>query len=267
MLISLGMTILDTIVQLRRQDVADLKIARPLARGDCLGLPPTRDFQAALIGARPQPALIAEVKKASPSKGLLKADFDPVAIARTYATLPAAAISVLTETRHFQGGLDHLAAIRRAVDLPLIRKDFILDPYQLYEARLAGADAVLLMASVLDDTALSALYQEAQAIGLAALVEVHTRAEAERMSALGVAILGINSRDLHDFSVDLARAERLAAWIQAQVSPPAVLVAESGIHRASDVQRVQAAGFDAILVGESLMVAPDPVAAFHELYP
>lgn len=263
----MAMTILDQIVQYRRSDVAAQKAERPLGRPDCQNLPPTRGFLNRLLQARPQPALIAEVKKASPSKGLLKPDFDPVATARRYAAFPAAAISVLTEARHFQGNLAHLTAIRQAVDLPLLRKDFIVDAYQLYEARLAGADAVLLMASILDDPSLKALHQEAESLGLDCLVEVHTQQEAERMLALDVPLLGVNSRDLHDFTVDLARAERLAAWIKRQPQCPRVLVAESGIHQATDVKRMHQAGYGAILVGESFMVAPDPAAHFHSLYP
>jgi len=253
--------ILDDIVSARRADVAHAKRATPLAAlegSDSYGLP-RRGFAASLRARRP--AIIAEVKKASPSKGVIRADFDPVAIARAYAEAGAAASSVLTEGRFFQGHAAHLRAIRAAVDLPLLRKDFLFDPYQLVEARAWGADAALLIVAMLDDVQLAELHAAGVALGLDVLVEAHTRDEVMRALAAGASLIGINNRDLKTFVTSLATAERLRPLIPAD----GLAVAESGIETASDVARLRAAGYDAFLVGESLMRAPDPGAALRAL--
>jgi indole-3-glycerol phosphate synthase len=255
--------ILDDIVKARRGDVAYAKRATPLA--DLQASPryaaPRRGFAAALCARRP--AVIAEVKKASPSKGVMRADFDPVAIARAYAGGGAAAISVLTEERFFQGSARHLEAIRSAVEIPLLRKDFVFDPYQLAEARAWGADAALLIVAMLDDVQLRELHAAATELGLDVLVEAHTQDEVARAVGAGARIIGVNNRDLKTFVTTLATAERLRSLI-----PEGTLtVAESGIETAADVARLQAAGYDAFLVGESLMRAADPGAALQALLP
>jgi len=253
--------ILDDIVNARRDDVARAKRATPLAvlERQPRYAEPRRGFAAALRARRP--AVIAEVKKASPSKGVIRADFDPLAIARAYAGAGAAAISVLTEERFFQGRPEYLEAIRGAVDLPLLRKDFVFDPYQLAEARAWGADAVLLIVAMLDGAQLDELHAAATRLGLDVLVEAHTDAEVERAVAAGATLIGVNNRDLKTFVTTLATAERLRPLIPAAT----LTVAESGIETAADIARLQAAGYDAFLVGESLMRAADPGAALRAL--
>jgi indole-3-glycerol phosphate synthase len=205
--------------------------------------------------------LIAEVKKASPSQGVIRADFDPVAIARTYESAGAACLSVLTDETYFQGRLDYLRQIRAATRIPLLRKDFILDSYQLVESRVAGADAVLLIAECLDDCNLRKLHNEAIELGLAPLVEFYEPQNLPRVLAAGAQLIGINNRDLRTFAVDLAHTIRL----RPQVPDDCLLVAESGIHTRADVLRLQSAGIDAMLVGESLMRQPDIHAAVNQL--
>jgi indole-3-glycerol phosphate synthase len=253
--------ILDDILTARRADVARAKRDVPLAALEALERfrAPRRGFTAALRGRRP--AVIAEIKRASPSKGLIRPAFDAVAIARAYAAAGAAAISVLTEERYFQGSPRHLEAVRAAVHLPLLRKDFIIDPYQLVEARAWGADAALLIVAALDDAALADLHAAGRALGLDVLVEAHTADEIARAVRAGATLLGVNNRDLHTFVTTLETAERLRPLIPAG----AVAVAESGIESAADVARMGAAGYDAVLVGETLMRAPDPGAALRAL--
>jgi indole-3-glycerol phosphate synthase len=253
--------ILDDIVTARREDVARAKRAVPLAALHAAPLwsAARRGFTAAL--GRRRPAVIAEVKKASPSRGIIRADFDPVAIARRYAACGAAAISVLTEERFFQGRPADLEAIRAAVEVPLLRKDFLFDPYQVAEARAWGADAVLLIVAMLDDAGLGELLGAARETGLDVLVEAHTAAEVDRAVAAGATLIGVNNRDLHTFVTTLETAERLRPRIPAGVGT----VAESGIETAAHVARMVAAGYDAVLVGESLMRAPDPGAALEAL--
>jgi indole-3-glycerol phosphate synthase len=253
--------ILDDIVDARRGDVARAKRATPLAALEASEryAAPRRGFAAALRAC--SPAVIAEVKKASPSKGVIRADFDPVAIARSYVSAGAAAISVLTEERFFHGSPQHLQAIRAAVEVPLLRKDFVFDPYQLVEARAWGADAALLIAAILDDAQLAELHAAALDLGLDVLVEAHTPGETARAVAAGARVIGINNRNLKTFVTSLATAERLRPLIPAT----AVAVAESGIETAADIARLRAAGYDAFLVGESLMRARDPGAALRAL--
>jgi indole-3-glycerol phosphate synthase len=260
------MNILDTIVEQKKREVALLPpirvTAADLQQAVAL-LPARRDFFAALQSpARGAPALIAEVKKASPSAGIICPDFDPVRIAREYEAAGAACVSVLTDEKFFQGSLLHLAMIRSAVNLPLLRKDFIIDERQIWEAVTHGADAVLLIVRILDDTALKHLHRLATGAGLAALVEVHDDAELERALAIGARLIGVNNRDLDTFKVDLGTTERLAAIISRHPdAKDKLLVAESGIHTRADVARAQRAGAGAMLVGEGLLKNPAGIAA------
>lgn len=230
-------------------------------------LPPPRDFVAALRASCRKPAVIAEVKKASPSKGVIREDFDPVAIARGYAAGGASCLSVLTDKTFFQGGFDVLVAVREAVDLPLLCKEFILSPYQLYQARAAGADAALLIAAILEDADLGYLLKVARSLGLAALVEVHDAQEMERVLRLeGVPMIGINNRDLSTFHTDLATTERLTADYGQRIrASKTLLVSESGLANRDDLDRVLCAGADAVLVGEALMRQADVSAALEVL--
>jgi indole-3-glycerol phosphate synthase len=230
-------------------------------------LPPTRDFLAALKAACRKPAVIAEVKKASPSKGVIREDFDPVAIAKGYAAGGASCLSVLTDKQFFQGGFEVLVQVRQVVDLPLLCKDFILSPYQLYQARAAGADAALLIAAILTDADMAYLLKVARALGLTVLVEVHDAEELERVLALeGVQLIGINNRNLANFETDLATTEQLTERYGDQLrSKGCLLVSESGLFSRDDLDRVQSAGADAVLVGESLMRQPDVTAALETL--
>jgi indole-3-glycerol phosphate synthase len=220
---------------------------------------PVRGFARSLSGTRRR--IIAEVKKASPSKGLIRADFDPVAIAKVYATGGASAISVLTEERFFQGSLLYLEEIRNAVAIPLLRKDFILDPYQLVEARAYGADAVLFIAAMLDAGLLRELREQATELSLDALVEVHTEKELETAVAAGAQLVGINNRDLKTFEVSLSTTEHIAPLVPANT--PAVC--ESGIDSVEQIRRVELLGIHIFLIGESLMRAPEPGRKLTEL--
>ena len=212
---------------------------------------PPRDFAAAL--QRDTVALIAEVKKASPSKGLLIKDFNPVRLARIYQENGALAVSVLTDEQFFQGSLDDLRAVRAAVRLPVLRKDFIIDPYQVYEARAAGADAALLIVMALEAAQLQELHSLITELGMSALVEVHNESELERALAVGATLIGVNNRDLRTFHEDLSITERVAALVPQDV----ILVAESAIRSVEDVQRMGACGARAVLVGEGLVKAKD----------
>ena len=216
-----------------------------------------------MIGAlrRDHVALIAEVKRASPSKGLLCEDFAPVMIAATYQQNGAAAISILTDEDFFLGSLCYLQAVRKAVDCPILRKDFVIDPYQVYEGRAAGADAILLIVAALSDAQLFDLRALTIDLGMSALVEVHNEEEMERALALDAKLIGINNRDLKTFDVDLGTTARLAGMVDDDVA----LVAESGIRHAEDVRTMGAYGAHAILVGESLVTAPDMVSLTREL--
>lgn len=253
--------ILDDIVRLKRADLAAAQACVPVAelRQRPLFQAPRRDFAGALRSRRR--AIIAEVKKASPSKGVIRADFDPVAIAMAYERGGATAVSVLTEERHFAGHLDHLAAVRAQVDLPLLRKDFIFDAYQLYEARAYGADAALLIVAMLADAELRELQWLCEELNLAALVEVHDRDELGRAVESGARLIGINNRNLRTFEVTLATTEALVPLL-----PKAVLaVGESGIDTVADIERLERCGVHAFLVGETLMRAADPGSKLAEL--
>lgn len=256
-------TILDRIVADKRTELAAARRRVPEARVRALATAGSgvRPFAKAL--RRDSIALIAEVKKASPSRGVLRDDFDAVALARAYANANAAAISVLTDKRHFQGSLSHLESVRALPGAPpLLRKDFLFDPYQVYEARARGADAVLLIAAILEPDLLADLIRLAADLGMDALVEVHEQGELERALRAGATFVGVNNRDLRTFDVDLATTERL----RPSIPPSVTLVAESGISTRADVERLQALGVHAVLIGEALVTAPDPAAKIRELF-
>ncbi|MCP5522198.1 MAG: indole-3-glycerol phosphate synthase TrpC [Verrucomicrobiales bacterium] len=262
--------ILDTIVAQKRREITalpDAEVSAARLRDVLARRGGVRDFLAALRQPRAgDVALIAEVKKASPSAGVIRPDFDPVAIARTYADAGASCLSVLTDEQFFQGSLDYLRAIREVVDLPLLRKDFVIDSRQVLEAAEAGADAILLIVAILDDELLRRLLELVVEAGLTALVEVHDEAELERAVAAGAQLVGVNNRNLKTFTVDLATTEQLAARLAGALSAgEKLLVAESGIHSRGDVERLKACGAGAILVGESLMRQPDPGLKAREL--
>jgi len=244
-------SVLDAIVARKVADLEDELTREPLeaVRRAAELASPARDFAAAL---RTRPVgIVAEIKRRSPSRGVLAESVDPPELARRYQAAGADAISVLTERHQFNGSLDDLIAVRAAVEIPLLRKDFLFAPYQLYQARAAGADAALLIVAMLDDAALRDLIALAGQIGLAALVEVHAEPEVERALAAGARLVGINNRDLHSFAVDLAVTERLRPLVPAEVT----VVGESGVQGAAEVARLRAAGVQAILVGEALMRA------------
>jgi indole-3-glycerol phosphate synthase len=281
-------SILDEILAHKRAvEVPERKRAAPLAgvRREAEAAPRPLNFAAALRRPDGRVALIAEVKRASPSKGdLVKGAFDPAALARLYEASGASAISVLTDARYFKGSLEHLAQVRQAVRLPLLRKDFVVDPYQLYEARAAGADAALLIVAALDPAELADLHALAVELGLAPLVEVHDEAEAGRALAVGARVVGVNNRDLRTFVTDLGATEKCARslgigdWgleigdrgtgavsnlqspacnLQSPVPNPPLLVSESGLFTPGDVAAVARAGASAVLVGESIITSGD----------
>ncbi|MBK9139021.1 MAG: indole-3-glycerol phosphate synthase TrpC [Verrucomicrobia bacterium] len=261
--------ILATIVAEKEREVAALPPAVVTAESlrAALDQRGRRDFFAALRAPRAGSiALIAEVKKASPSAGIIRPDFDPVRIARDYEAAGASCLSVLTDQKFFQGSLLFLREVRAAVSLPLLRKDFIIDERQIAEAVEWGADAILLIAAILDDTRLSRFHSLATGAGLTALVEVHDEAELDRALAIGASLIGVNNRNLKTFSVDLATTERLAARLRGRhEGRDLLLVAESGIHTRADAERLQRCGAAAILVGESLMREADLRTKAREL--
>ena len=269
-IIILAVNILDKIVVEKKTEVAKLP-ARIIAAGDLrdalLEHGERRDFSGALLdGANHAPgapavALIAEVKRASPSAGIICKDFDPVRIAKEYEAAGANCLSVLTDEKFFQGSLDYLRQIRAAVKLPLLRKDFIIDERQILEAIEWGADAILLIVSILSDAQLQKFHSLAAEAGLAALVEVHDTEELERALKIGAGLIGVNNRDLKTFTVDLGTTEKLAG----KLSNEKILVAESGIHSRADVERLEKCGARAILVGESLLRGGDIRGKIREL--
>lgn len=255
-------SILEEIVSAKRREVAAAQRRMPLEEleAQVAGAPPVRDFRAALAG----PGciqLIAEVKKASPSAGLIRADFDPVEIARIYQEHGAACVSVLTDTPYFQGHLSYLARVRASVAVPLLRKDFLIDEYQVVEARMAGADAVLLIAEILDDASMFRLHDRARALGMSVLIEFHEVTNLARVLAVGTGLVGINNRDLRSFSTDLQHTLRL----RDRIPPDVLVVSESGIRTRHDVIQLQAAGVSAVLVGETMMRKQDIGQAVDEL--
>ncbi|MHB1124821.1 MAG: indole-3-glycerol phosphate synthase TrpC [Ramlibacter sp.] len=258
--------ILNQIVEVKRQEVAAAKKRVPLEamRDDALSRVLTRDFEGALRSkiAAGRSAVIAEIKKASPSKGLLRADFIPADIAQSYAQAGAACLSVLTDRQFFQGQNDYLKQARASCDLPVLRKDFMVDPYQVYESRVVGADCILLIAACLQDEQMAELEAIARSLDMAALVEVHDGAELERALKLRTPLLGINNRDLRTFEVKLETTLSLME----RVPPGKLLVTESGILGPADVKRMRDAGVHAFLVGEAFMRAEDPGAALTELF-
>lgn len=232
---------------------------------DC---PPPLDFLGALRQGKTKPALIAEVKKASPSKGVIREDFDPVAIALSYQQGGASCLSVLTDEKYFQGSFQNLAQVRAAVDLPLLCKEFILYPYQIYLARTYGADAVLLIAAILNNQDLQYFVKITQVLGMTTLIEVHTLEELDRVLALdGVSLIGINNRNLGDFSVSLETTRELVNARESQIRDRHLLiVSESGLHTPEDLQFVAQAGAGAVLMGESLVKQADPAQAIATLF-
>ncbi|HEV3145513.1 MAG TPA: indole-3-glycerol phosphate synthase TrpC [Gemmataceae bacterium] len=253
--------ILDTIVASKRHEMAAARQRLPEAELErkLASAGPVRDFEAEL--RRPGMQIIAEVKKASPSAGVIRADFDPVAIARIYEQHGAACISVLTDAPYFQGSLDHLTKVRGATTVPLLRKDFVLDRYQLLEARLAGADSVLLIAEILPGERLRQLHQEALALGLQTLVELHDAEQLPRVIDTGGTLIGINNRNLRQFTTRLEHTLELSALVPKHCC----LVSESGIRSHADLLRLETAGVKAVLVGESLLRAEDIGAKLDEL--
>jgi indole-3-glycerol phosphate synthase len=257
------MSVLLEIVGNTRNEVARRRVAVPRAGLErlCRQAPPARDFEGALRGWPGTVRLIAEVKKASPSRGVLAGDLNPVEVATAYATHGAHAISVLTDEKYFKGSLDDLRAVRRAVGVPLLRKDFTIDEYQLWESRAAGADAVLLIVSILEPAQLSDLLAAAKGLGLAALVECHTAGELDQALAAGSRIVGINNRDLATFETRLDTTLALVP----SIPPGPIVVSESGFFTGADVRRVVAAGAHAVLIGEALVRSGDIAAKIREL--
>ena len=255
-------TILDRIVAGKRREIAErrMRVSAAELEQRLPAAAPVRDFRAALVRG-PGLGIIAEVKKASPSAGVLRADFDPVAIARDYAAAGADALSVLTDAPFFQGDLAYLSAIRGAVAPPVLCKDFLLDAYQVLEARVAGADAVLLIAEILDDAALRSLLRATQALGMQALVELYDRENLGRVVDSGATLIGINNRDLRTFETRLEHTAELASLVPSD----RILVSESGIKTRADLDRLRAAGVKAVLIGETLMRSGDARATLREL--
>lgn len=262
--------ILEEIVWHKEIEVDKLREKLPLSelRQKIANTAPPCHFLAALKQGKTQPALIAEVKKASPSKGVIREDFDPVAIARTYERGGATCLSVLTDSKFFQGSYENLSLVRQAVSLPLLCKEFILYPYQIYYARSQGADAVLLIAAILSDQDLAYFVKIVKGLGMTALVEVHSLAEFDRVLAIeGIELIGINNRNLETFKVDLDNTRQLLEARGEKVREKGILiVSESGLHTATDLAKVKQAGANAVLIGESLVKLPDPAAGIQKLF-
>ena len=258
------MNILDKIVAEKKLEVAKLRSQAGNLKQAAAARKDFRDFAGALR-RDDGVALVAEIKKASPSAGVIVKDFDAIRIARDYEAAGASALSVLTDEKFFQGRVEYLQLIRDAVKLPLLRKDFIINELQIHESAVRGADAILLIVGILDDAQLTGFRELAPEMQLAVLVEVHDEAELDRALASGAEIIGVNNRDLRDFSVSLATTEKLATKLKHGMCGKYTLVAESGIHTRADVERVARAGTNAILVGESLMRSGDIGAKVREL--
>ena len=262
--------ILEEIVWYKEREVPMLREKMPLdkLKKQVALMAPPLDFLGAIQQGKTQPAVIAEVKKASPSKGVIRADFDPVEIAKSYQRGGASCLSVLTDRKFFQGSFENLAAVRQAVDLPLLCKEFIIYPYQIYYARVHGADAVLLIAAILEDVDLQYFIKIARGLGMTALIEVHTAAEFDRVLKLdGVKLIGINNRNLADFSVDLQTTQLLLASRRQEIGDRGIsIVSESGLHTAEDIKIVMEAGANAVLIGESLVKQDDPGRAIVDMF-
>jgi indole-3-glycerol phosphate synthase len=262
--------ILEEIVWDKEREVLVMRDKIPLdkLKKQVTVMPAPLDFLGAIKQGKTQPAVIAEVKKASPSKGVIRADFDAVEIAKAYQRGGASCLSVLTDRNFFQGSFENLAAVRQAVDLPLLCKEFIIYPYQIYYARAHGADAVLLIAAILEDVDLQYFLKIVRVLGMTALIEVHTEEEFDRVLSLdGVELIGINNRNLADFSVDLHTTAALLAARKAQILDRGIsIVSESGLSTAEDIKIVASAGANAVLIGESLIKQEDPGQAIVQLF-
>ncbi len=262
--------ILEKIVWHKETEVEKMRDRTPLLKLRKLvqNVSPPKDFTAALRESKRKPALIAEVKKASPSKGVIREDFDPVAIASSYQKGGATCLSVLTDKKFFQGSFENLQLIRQAVDLPLLCKEFVIYPYQIYLARSKGADAILLIAAILTCRDLAYFVKIVKSLGMTPLIEVHTLEELDRVLAIeGVSLIGINNRNLEDFSVDLQTTRTLLELRGETIKQRGIqIVSESGLHVGSDLNLVKEAGADAVLIGESLVKQPDPGEAIAALY-
>ena len=262
--------ILEEIVWYKEREIPPMRDKLPLdkLKKRVEVMTPALDFLAALKQGKTRPALIAEVKKASPSKGVIRADFDAVEIAKAYQRGGASCLSVLTDSKFFQGSFENLAAVRQAVDLPLLCKEFIIYPYQIYYARAHGADAVLLIAAILEDSDLQYFLKIVKVLGMTALIEVHTAEEFDRVLKLtGVKLIGINNRDLTNFKVDLQTTRTLIeSRRQELIDRDILIVSESGLHTAADLQIVADAGVNAVLIGESLVKQADPGQAIVDLF-
>lgn len=262
--------ILQTIVATKHEEIAQAQARKPLAvvREDAESRTQTRDFVGALRAkqAKGLAAVIAEIKKASPSKGVIRADFIPADIAQSYAEFGAACLSVLTDRQYFQGSPDYLKQARASCHLPVLRKDFMVDAYQVYEARVMGADAILLIAACLDDAQMADMEALAASLGMAVLVEVHDRAELDRALRLKTPLIGVNNRNLRTFEVSLDTTLQLIRDVPALIGGDRLLVAESGILTPADVKRLRDAAVPAFLVGEAFMRAPEPGEALDKLF-
>ncbi len=262
--------ILEEIVWHKEVEVAKMRDRLPLMklRQQVATVEPPQDFLAALRNGKTSPALIAEVKKASPSKGIIRADFNPVAIAKAYEEGGASCLSVLTDSKFFQGSFDNLSLVRQTVDLPLLCKEFIIYPYQIYFARAKGADAVLLIAAILKDQDLKYFVKIVKSLGMTPLIEVHTLEELDRVLAIdGVTLVGINNRNLQDFSVSLSTTKDiLEARKEVLQSRNILVVSESGLHTPKDLDFVKDAGAEAVLIGESLVKQSNLQAAIKNLF-
>ncbi|MEM8778859.1 MAG: indole-3-glycerol phosphate synthase TrpC [Cyanobacteria bacterium P01_G01_bin.49] len=262
--------ILEEIVWHKEKEVARLRERLSLLelRKQEKNAPPPTDFLGAIIQGKTEPALIAEVKKASPSKGVIRADFDPVIIAQGYVNGGASCLSVLTDNKFFQGSFENLALVRQAVDVPLLCKEFILYPYQIYLARTKGADAILLIAAILKDADICYLIKIIQALGMTPLVEVHCLEELDRVLAIeGVSLIGINNRNLETFDVTLETTTQLLAARRDKIKQLRIsIVSESGLHTPEDLNEVKQAGANAVLIGESLVRQPDLEKAIATLF-
>lgn len=262
--------ILEKIVWRKEEEVTQMRDRLPLIelQKQVAAAPAPRDFLAALLAAPKKPAAIAEIKKASPSKGVIRENFDPVAIAKAYEQGGASCLSVLTDETFFQGSFDYLKQVRAAVDLPLLCKDFLIYPYQIYLARSNGADAALLIAAILSDKDLQYFVKITKAVGMTPLIEVHTLEELDRVLGIeGVTLVGINNRNLEDFSVDLQTTSELLTQRREQLQGKNILVvSESGLHAPADLKFVADAGAGAVLIGEAFMKQPNPGEALANLF-